>query len=154
MRCVIAMVGALILAGCATTVPPYGNYLQSRPEVQHKLADEAVKQLSALWPPARTRFALQQPTADAFGEALVKGLRESGYALEEFSPGAALVRGAEGSTVAGESSRPLPLSYVLDAAGEAMLYRLTLKIGAQSLTRPYRLQDDVLVPVGYWVKKE
>ena len=60
----------LALGGCATS-SPYGNFVNPPVAVdQEPLAGEAAKQLAALWPPARTRFALQQPTPDAFGAAL------------------------------------------------------------------------------------
>ena len=84
---------ALALTGCATT-SPYGNYLQSATVDQQKLAGEAVKQLATLWPPAKTRFELQQATPDTFGAGLVKELRESGYAILEFNPEAAKAKAA------------------------------------------------------------
>lgn len=166
MRNLIAVGWALMLAGCATSTAPYGNHVELVPEQAQQLADEAVKQLTVLWPPARTRFELQQPTSDAFGAAFVQGLRERGYALQEFSPQAALnhveneVSAAvspAGPAKTAPEAQPLPtlaLRYVLDEAGEATLYRLTLGIGTQSLSRPYRVQHGVLVAAGHWVRKE
>lgn len=145
---------ALALTGCATT-SPYGNYLQSATVDQQKLASEAVKQLATLWPPAKTRFELQQATPDAFGAGLVKELRESGYALLEFNPEAAKAKAsAEAVEAPASATKALPLRYVLDQAGTSNLYRLTLTVGNQSITRPYLEQDGALVPAGYWVRKE
>ena len=138
---VLAALAALALAGCATPAP-HGNYLPSATVDQQKLAGDAVKQLAALWPPARTPLELQQPTPDAFGAALVKGLRESGYALVEFNPDAM------------SASTARPLRYVLDRAGPANLYRLSVTVGSQSITRPYMERDGALVPAGYWVRQE
>jgi len=142
---------ALALTGCATT-SPYGNYLQSATVDQQKLASEAVKQLATLWPPAKTRFELQQATPDAFGQALVLTLRERGYALLEFDPASAKAQ----ATAASSSASPagLPLRYVLHQAGDSNLYRLTLLVGNQSITRPYLVQDGSFAPAGYWVRKE
>ena len=148
---------ALALSGCATN-SPYGNHLQSASVDQQKLAGEAVKQLVVLWPPAKTRLELQQVTPDAFGAALVKGLRDSGYALVEFNPAAAKTNASAASapspTVVAPASASLLLRYVLDQAGAPNLYHLTLMVGNQSISRPYLEQDGALVPAGYWVRKE
>ena len=48
------------LSGCATTQSRYGNFLPPTPEAYHKtMAEDAVKQLLNLYPPASTRFDLQ-----------------------------------------------------------------------------------------------
>jgi len=152
---------ALALGGCATTSQSlYGNFVQSAALDQQKLAADAVQQLATLYVPARTRLELQQPTPDAFGQALVKTLRDKGYALLEFVPA-----GAPAQTSASASSPPspaetpavpggLPLRYVLDQAGDSNLYRLTLMVGSQSITRAYLGQNGVFAPAGSWVRKE
>ncbi|WP_442764043.1 conjugal transfer protein TrbH [Malikia spinosa] len=152
---------ALALGGCATTSQsPYGNFVQSAALDPQKLAADAVQQLATLYVPARTRLELQQPTPDAFGQALVKTLRDKGYALLEFVPA-----GAPAQTSASASSPPspaetpavpggLPLRYVLDQAGDSNLYRLTLMVGSQSITRAYLGQNGVFAPAGSWVRKE
>ena len=161
----IAAVLALTLTGCATTAPStasYGNYLQSA-HLDQQLAGEAVKQLATLYPPAKVRLELQQPTPDAFGRALVKSLRDSGYALLEFNPAADKAETPPASSPVTEAlvvqppasaSLTLPLRYVVDQAGSSNLYRLTLMVGNQSLSRAYAEQDRALVPAGYWVRKE
>lgn len=119
-----------------------------------------MKQLATLWPPAKTRFELQQATPDAFGAGLVKELRESGYAILEFNPEAAKAKASASSDAApaveapASATKALPLRYVLDQAGTSNLYRLTLTVGNQTITRPYLEQDGALVPAGYWVRKE
>lgn len=133
---------ALALGGCATTSQqPYGNFVQSAALDQQKLATEAVQQLVTLYVPARTRLELQQPTPDLFGQALVKALRDKGYALLDFVPTTATPGG-------------LPLRYVLDQAGDSNLYRLTLMVGSQSITRAYLAQNGVFAPAGSWARKE
>ncbi|MCW5239102.1 conjugal transfer protein TrbH [Verminephrobacter eiseniae] len=140
-----ALLLALCLGGCATT-SQYGNFVQSAALDQQKLAADAVQQLATLYAPARTRLDLQQPTPDPFGQALVKSLRDKGYALLEFAPASA----------ASQPSAPggLPLRYVLDQAGDSNLYRLALMVGNQSITRPYLAQNGTFAPAGYWVRKE
>ena len=109
-----------------------------------------MQQLAVLYPPAKARLELQQATPDAFGQALVLTLRERGYALLEFNPASAKAQ----ATAASEPASPaaLPLRYVLDQAGDSNLYRLTLLVGHQSLTRPYLVQDGSFAPAGYWVR--
>lgn len=153
---------AFALAGCATTTSQsaYGNFVQSVAFDQQKLASEAVQQLATLYVPARTRLELQQPTPDPFGQALVKALRDKGYALLEFVPaGAAAQAPASAASQPGPAAAPaasggLPLRYVLDQAGDSNLYRLTLMVGNQSITRAYLAQNGVFAPAGSWARKE
>ncbi len=136
------------LAGCATQqANTYGNFLGNAPvEFQQPLVDAAVKQLAALYPPGRTRLDLQQATPDAFGLALVAALRAKGYALQEFKPAAPAA--ASGPLPGGQ-----PLAYLLDQAGPD-LYRLTLVVGSQTLSRVYVAHQGSLQPAGAWVRKE
>ena len=151
-KIIFAALFVLALGGCATT-GQYGNFVPPTATVdQQQLAREAVQQLAVLYPPAKTRLELQQATPDAFGQALVLTLRERGYALLEFDPASAKAQ----ATAASEPASPaaLPLRYVLDQAGDSNLYRLTLLVGHQSITRPYLVQDGSFAPAGYWVRKE
>ena len=151
-KIIIAALFVLALGGCATT-GQYGNFVPPTAAVdQQQLAREAVQQLAVLYPPAKTRLELQQATPDAFGQALVLTLRERGYALLEFNPASAKAQ----ATAASEPASPaaLPLRYVLDQAGDSNLYRLTLLVGHQSITRPYLVQDGSFAPAGCWVRKE
>jgi hypothetical protein len=148
---------ALVLAGCATPAP-YGNFVPSGTGDPQKLAGDAVKQLTTLWPPAKTRLELKQATPDAFGAALVKGLRASGYALLEFNPEKTQAPASDSPAPArpptATATLAQPLRYVLDPVGGTALYRLTLRVGTQSLTRPYLERNGTLVPAGYWVRQE
>jgi hypothetical protein len=149
------LVGLGSLAGCATPErSAYGNFTQSAPPaMEQTLADDAVKQLAALYPPASTRLDLQQATPDAFGSRLVESLRAKGYALLEFKPGAktAALPGTSTDRAAGAGK---PLRYILDQL-DANLYRLTVRVGDQSITRAYApAQSGTLRPAGAWVRKE
>jgi hypothetical protein len=146
----IAALFALTLAGCATT-GQYGNFVPATAN-QQQIATDAVQQLSTLYPPAKTRFELHQATPDAFGVALVGSLRERGYAILEFNP--ADQAKASAATAPAGAPAALPLRYVLDQAGTSNLYRLTLLVGNQSITRPYLEENGSFVPAGYWARKE
>lgn len=159
-RLALVALVALALGGCATTAP-YGNFVQPPVTVdQQQLAGDASKQLAALWLPAKTRFELQQPTPDEFGAALVGNLRSAGYAVLEYAPqkassnAAPEQRTADPVVVVTPPTVALPLRYVLDHDAGTGLYRLTLLVGSQSITRPYLEQNHTLIPAGYWVRKE
>ena len=156
----IALAG---LAGCATTAP-YGNFVKNPAAGldQQKIASDTVQQLVTLYPPAKTRFELEQPTPDPFGQAFVNDLRAKGYALLEFDPQAKKAQQAAPADQASAASATpvptytssLPLRYVFDQAIGMNLYRVTVMVGNQSITRPYVQQDGTAVPAGYWVRKE
>jgi len=146
---------AVGLAGCATALPPYGNFIREAPEgVGRTVAEDAVRQLTVVYPPANTRFDLQQPTPDPFGTLLMQSLRAKGYAVQE----GAAAPVAQGRTAGGEGGMAagapavLPLRYVFDRAAD--LYRVTLLVGDQSLTRAYLAQNGAVHPAGAWVRKE
>lgn len=137
---IIALI-TLILEGCAHNAP-LGNFANNPAAIDQVIADDTVKQIVALYPPAKTSFELKQPTSDAFGIGLVSGLRKQGFALMESHHDEA-------------TFSALPLRYVLDkTGGETSLYRLTVMVGDQSITRPYREQNSTVVPAGYWAHKE
>lgn len=149
----VLMVG---LAGCATK-PSYGNFTQNTIATDDKkIADDAIKKLVTLYPPAHTRFDLQHATPDPFGTYLVQSMRAKGYAVREFKPDRQpqVSTGASAGSAAAQSLG-LPLSYIIDQAKDSDLYRLTLVINhQQSLDRVYQLKEGTIYPAGYWVRKE
>jgi hypothetical protein len=136
------------LAGCASTPAPasYGSFVQAPVATDDKaMADDVVKKLAALYPPAKTRFNLQHATPDAFGISMVSALRTKGYAVAEVKPGAQAPVGA-----AGEQS----LAYVLDQPLDAGLYRVTVLVNSQTLSRVYQSAGGTVTPASAWVRKE
>jgi len=125
------------LAGCAS-IEPYGNFLGANAPatLNERLATDTVKQLTVLYPPASTRFDLGQPTPDTYGSALVESLRIKGYAILEFEP-----------DEAAQADNP-------DNPNSTNLYRVTVMVGSQSLSRAYVAQNDTVAPAGAWVRKE
>jgi hypothetical protein len=152
------------LAGCATSTPQppqqYGNFVPSARFDQQKLGIDAAQKLATLYAPAQTRLELSQSTSDPFGAALVKSLRDKGFGVQEYvTTGApAQDKAAAGNQVptapAATNPGTWPLRYVLDQAGGPDLYRVTLEVGGQIMTRAYLVQNGVLAPAGYWARKE
>lgn len=147
------------LAGCAVTppAPVYGNFLPSTVTApwQPSLAESAVQLLRTLYPPGRTQLVLQQVVSDPFGQALVTALRAQGYALQEFLPVASAPTAPARTAAPAHGAEPaVPLGYVLDQAAGPDSTRLTLTVGAQTLTRVYWLQRGQLQPAGAWLRKQ
>lgn len=141
---------SVALSGCVTTAPaPYGTFIEGGG--QAAIASDTVAQLVALYPPAKTSFALPQPAAeDAFGAALVKGLRAEGYAISIHAPVVPRLRGDEpGRRPETEAEK---LSYLLDNAGDNVY--ISLRIGQQALSRAYLRRGGELLPAGYWAWQE
>ena len=146
------------MAGCATTPASSGNLIQSTVAAinDKMIVDDVVKKLLTLYPPASTRFDLQQATSDLFGTHLIESLRLKGYSVLDFKPEPKAAADVASSVPAVIPLSPgLPLSYVMDQAKGTDLYRVTLVINnQQSLDRVYQLQDGTIYPAGYWIRKE
>ncbi|MBE4026198.1 conjugal transfer protein TrbH [Vibrio parahaemolyticus] len=156
---------SLALVGCASHTP-YGNFVENPTGLnQQKIANDTIEQITSLYPPAKTRFEIKQATPDAFGTALVRGLRDKGYALLEFDPETA--KAAQRTSSRPNESAPevkvktpvqqgfgLPIYYVFDQFSGTNMYRVTVMVGNESITRPYAQENGTVVPMGYWVRKE
>jgi len=137
----------IFLSGCTSAYMTRGDLTGNSEETNTWLANNAISQLTEIYPPASTKFNIKQVSTDYFGLALAKGLREQGYAVNEFS-----------TKDNNERNRGISLEYVIDSIkggeGEERLYHLTLMIGKKVMTRPYLLKNKGMVPAGYWVNKE
>jgi len=152
----MATLCVLTLAGCATTAP-YGNFANNSTATDQMMASDSVRQIVSLYPPAKTRFKLKHQTPDIFGATLIRRLREQGYAIVEFDPKEAKPHALATDHHSETPDTPttvLLLRYVLDHADGSNLYRLTIMIGTQSISRPYIEQTGTIVSAGYWVRKE
>lgn len=150
----------LLLAGCVNTMPSGYLVKEAVPSpLLERLAQDTVTRMEDLYPPAHTRLALTHPATDAYGLALIEALRQKGYGVLE----ARVTTRTTPSTRADmqtpvepavNQDEGIPLRYVVDGPFEPRLYRLTVFIGSQSLSRVYRLDDQVLAQAGAWVRKE
>ena len=147
---------AVAMTGCVSTTAPheYGNFVApSAPaNVNEMIAADTTKQLMILYPPASTRFDLGQPTTDAYGAKLAQSLRLSGYAVSDFVPAAAPNSANGSGTVS--TSPGVKLRYVIDAPEGLNLYRVTVMVGNQSLSRAYIAENQTVSPAGAWARKE
>jgi hypothetical protein len=140
------------LGGCASRQPPaiYGSFVNHpTPANEEVMARDVAAKIGALFPPARTRMNLQHAATDTFGTTLVAALRTKGYALSEFKAH----RSANDAAVPGKAE-DLALAYVLDQPLESNLYRITVHLNSQSVSRLYQSKDGAIAPAGFWVRKE
>lgn len=135
----------LILAGCAPT-RPLSNVADLRGNIPSQtLAEDAVLQLSRVFPPAKTQLYFTRTADDAFGRAFVTSLREAGYAVADTA-----------SSLSGDQGQPtgLPVSYIIDPIAGDTDYRLSLMVGGGVLSRAYSVDQDGSVGGGAWVYRE
>ena len=109
-----------------------------------------MKKLAALHAPAHTRLQLLHPMQDDFGAALTTALRSAGYALVEPVAVAAVNTSGNAAVQPGATT----LAYIVDQQAEPGLWRLTLLLDGQPLSRLYRLDGVAAVPASYWIRKE
>lgn len=156
MRCLpLVIAAALSLPGCASAPPPvsHGYFFDAAaatPAFAQAVADDAVKKLAALHPPAHTRLQLLHPMQDDFGAALTTALRSAGYAIAEPAAIAAVKTSGNAAVQPGATS----LAYIADRQAELGLWRLTLLLNGQPLSRLYRLDGGAAVPASHWIRKE
>lgn len=142
----LMLVLLFLLAGCATT--QYGNYVTDHSSSRNiVIASDAADQLMQLYPPASTKFNLQHPTADSFGIVLIESLRTSGYAVQEH-----VKTNPIKADNPPEAEDGAALAYIFDQSSD--VYRLSVMIDEQILTRAYSPHEDTIQPAGSWVLKE
>jgi type IV secretion system protein TrbH len=150
MRLLPLLLGASCLVGCVTLrqheQERYGNLVgETGPAIlTSTLSNDAVKQLMAFYPPSNTGFYVLQPTPDQFGISLLTGLRAQGYQVLE-SHSVSDARAAPG----------LKLGYLVDVPLGADVYRVTLYVGPESISRAYVLTAAGGVsPAGPWSRRQ
>ena len=144
---ILLVLVSLGFTGCAKN---YGNFINveaSPPGVSEALAEEAAKQISTLYPPAKTHIKFDHPTPDKFGTWLLSTLRSEGYAVVEQNAS------SQAQETNANSYQNLSLRYVVDAS-DKNLYRVMIFLDGQTLARAYTVKDNTLAPAGAWVRKE
>lgn len=126
----------LILSSCATT--RYGDFTKASQDKDAYLANDAVLQLTHVFPAAHNTFYLNQKTNNGFGMQLVQALREKGYGVIENV----------------QTRQKANLFYVIDEIEPRQIYRMSLYIHAQTLSRLYQRTGNCLVPISAWSHKE
>ena len=133
-----------LVAGCASS--PYGSFLtEVAPAPFDGIASDAVRRLGSRWKPAKTRLVIQHTATDPFGSPFIGALRAQGYSVLESSNSP---RQAGDPVPASDAADAVPLSYVVDRAGD--LYRLKLIAGREVMSRAYVVNAGQFAPAGAW----
>ncbi len=139
-----------VLCGCGKQPGAFGNFAKA---VSAEGAQDAMSALTANYPPAKTRLALVQETEDLFGSALLETMRANGYAVAEHTGPSR----SDKYLPAVEKPDGLPFAYVLDRIGKGDELRVSLHVGAETLSRMYRVQRSgdtfQYIPQGFWSRK-
>ncbi|MGE0470610.1 MAG: conjugal transfer protein TrbH [Nitrospira sp.] len=150
----------LVFAGCVSPAP-YGYAVNGNvpPHLLDQLAQDTVTRMEDLYPPAHTRLAVTHPATDVYGLALIEALRRKGYGVMESHANmrtAISTRDDMPGPIQPAVSHKagIPFRYVVDGPFEPGLYRVTVFIGNQSLSRVYRMDQQVIAQAGAWVRKE
>lgn len=128
---------ALLLSGCATL--NYGNFTQLSPNQDAYLVKDAITQLNMIFPPARHTFCIGQKINDSFGKNIVSAMRKKGYGVIDSC-----------------SKQKANFFYVVDVLGdtEPSLYRVSLFVGSQTLSRVYINTNGTINNLSEWTHKE
>lgn len=101
MRVIATFLLIALLMACA---PQSGNYAGLSKAYNTQIATDTAHRLVALYPPASTHLLISPNNSDAFGTALEKKLRESGYAIKEADAMDDLMSAVTPSSSAAETS--------------------------------------------------
>lgn len=145
-----------VLAGCATpseSTRSYGTFAGLSPERELFIASDVAAQLVALYPPAQVRLNLQHSTEDAFGVALIAKLRGSGYAIAEYGGQKPAASDPALMTRDQRADAGRALRYIVDRPTPD-LFRATVLIDDESLSRAYTEARGQFLPFGAWVRKQ
>lgn len=134
MMRVLWAAAVLALAGCASTGGGY--FAREAAGYESRMADDAAAQLARMYPPASTRFALASEERSPFVAALALALRQRGYAVGD-TPGQGIAVRSLVDVLPGD------------------MYRLTLHVAAQDLSRAYGVASDGnTYPASFWARCE
>ena len=111
-------------------------------------ATDVISQMVGMFPPAQTRLLVIRSADDAFGHALLSGLRARGYAVEEST------RGHKPTRIKSDETDGLVFDYDIDQLTGSNFYQVLVKIGRTELSRAYVISGQTAYAGGQWVRRE
>lgn len=138
MRLFILSFFILLCVGCSTQ---YGSTVKNN-SANEIIAIDSLAKLSELYLPAKTTFSLAHPVSDndIFAQTLINGLRDRGFAVDEFEKGA--------------SFSGVPFRFTLDEIREENLFRVLLLVDDKVITRAYKNDAGLITQASSWAFKE
>lgn len=126
----------VLLSSCASM--RYGNFTNASTAKDIYLAKDVVSQLTRVYPPAQNTFCFCQKICDGFGRHLIQAMRQKGYGVIEYV----------------HPRQKANFFYVVDEMEPGRMYRVSLYIGPQILSRAYVNTRGKLAPISPWSHKE
>ncbi|NCT57180.1 MAG: conjugal transfer protein TrbH [Legionella sp.] len=136
MKKLSVLVFVVFLSSC--TSMQYGNFTVASPSNDAYLATDAASQLARVYPPARYTFRISQKICDGFGRHLIQAMRTKGYGVIENT----------------HARKQANFFYVVDETERDHLYRVSLYVHHESLSRMYAKTHGKLAPISPWSHKE
>lgn len=139
MRLFFIAIAISLCVGCASQ---YGSTVKNNSDANEIIAIDSLAKLAELYLPAKTTFSLAHPISekDIFAQTLVNGLRDRGYAVDEFKKGI--------------SPAGVPLRFSLDEIRGEDLFRVSLLVDNKVITRAYRNDAGLITQASAWALKE
>ena len=133
------------LAGCASIQPQARTHAYRVTNADPAVTGDAIDVMVKVFPPALTPLSVAPADGDAFGQSLLAGLRERGYAVAER-------RGSGRNAVVAGAAFHYRLAPIVDSG----MYELVLTVGDARLSRLYIFDttQSRLTPGGEWSRKE
>ena len=147
------LVGAclsLSLTGCVTT--QHGVASSDTTKAYQAMVTDTVSQMTALHPPAKTCFQMEQSLNDSVGSLFIPALRAKGYSLLESSK--KMSRSHVNSQQHDRTAHCLPLRIRVDSLRVPPVYHVVVRMGNEMISRAYGVRNDALHPMGSWAHKE
>lgn len=116
----------------------YGNFTHLSQNRDAYLATDATTQLTRVYPPAQNTFCISQRVTDGFGINLLHDMRKKGYGVNENQC----------------RKQNANFFYVLDELEHQRIYRVSLFVGTQTLSRVYAKDHEKIYPISIWTHKE
>lgn len=136
MRKLSVLLLVIVLSSCASM--QYGNFTVASQSKDIYLAKDAASQLTHIYPPAQNIFYISQKVSNGFGTNLIHEMRNKGYGvIENVQP-----------------RQNANLFYVVDEIRKGSLYRVSLYVGSQTLSRVYVKTKEQITPASPWSHKE
>ncbi len=142
IRLFFAFVFLLLISACSMT-KPFGSHIEQTIFESDTLSSDAVALLEKIKRPAATRLNFKHEATDNFGVALTNKLRLKGYAISEYPP-------KKGEPIYADG---FDFRYIVDGIDDTM-FRLTLMVGGETISRPYIRRTNGLQAVSFWTRKE
>jgi hypothetical protein len=132
MKTLSILLLAIVLSSCASM--QYGHFAVTSQSKDIYWAQDAASQLTHVYPPAQNTFYISQKVNDGFGINLIHEMRKKGYGVIEHV----------------QPRQKANLFYVIDEVGKGSLYRVSLYVGSQTLSRVYVKTDKKIAPASPW----